>query len=273
MQRPLVTPLPDLGVLRASGPDARRFLQGQLSNDMDRLDASPGLRAGLHTPQGRVIAILQLFPDAGDVLAVLPRELVADVAAHLGRYVLRSKLRLEDASARYAVHGVEDAAGRRLVVVPAGGPVPDGEPGSADDWRARDIAAGLPQVRTATRGAFVAQMLNLDQVEGISLTKGCYTGQEIIARAHYRGRVKRRLQRFATADPTPLAPGDRITLGDGRAADVVDVAVPRDGRREFLAVAALPGPAEDSAAPDPALPRFDTEALPLPYALDEPGPR
>ena len=76
------------------------------------------------------------------------------------------------------------------------------------------MAAGLPEIRTATAGEFVAQMLNLDCIGGIAWTKGCYTGQEIIARAHYRGQVKRRMRRFAAAAarrPRPAAPGPPAT--------------------------------------------------------------
>ncbi len=77
---------------------------------------------------------------------------------------------------------------------------------------------------TATSGSFVAQMLNLDLIDAISLTKGCYTGQEVIARAHYRGQVKRRMQRFFTESTRELGPGERVQLGDGRSAQN------RDGR-------------------------------------------
>ena len=96
-------------------------------------------------------------------------------------------------------------------------------------WRALDIAAGAPQVYSATAGQFVAQMLNLDCIDAVSFTKGCYTGQEVIARAHYRGRVKRRMQRFETLLPAPLAAGDAGQLEDGRGFRVVESAAA--GRR------------------------------------------
>ncbi|MEN9704440.1 MAG: hypothetical protein RLZZ393_319 [Pseudomonadota bacterium] len=263
-----ITSLPDLGVLLVAGPDSRRFLQGQLSNDLDRLDAAPGLRAGLHTPQGRVIAVLQLLPAGEDVLLVLPRELAPVVASHLRRYILRAKVRIEDLSDRQPVCGIEAGNVRILTATPATDAAAPDRTGSAEAWHARDIALGLPQVYAATSGTFIAQMLNLDHVEGISFTKGCYTGQEIIARAHYRGRVKRRAQRFRTGAAVPLSPGDRVVFVDGRTAEVVDVAAPVATMREFLAVTALPGSTEEPSPADPALPRIDAEALPLPYALE-----
>lgn len=176
MNSPVITPLPELGVLLVAGPDARRFLQGQLSNDLEQLDARPGLLAGLHTPQGRVIAILQLFPSGEDVLAVTTRELVAPVAAHLRRYLLRAKARVEDVSETRRVFGLREESGRHLQVLPDSGTSPEGLPGKARDWAASDIAEGLPRLTAATSGQFVAQMLNLDHAEGISFTKGCYTG-------------------------------------------------------------------------------------------------
>src|SRR5687768_12982217 len=99
--------LADLGVLRFSGADAVRFLQGQLSNDVARLSVGQSMLAGYHNPQGRAIALLRLIqtPD-GDILAVLPRELIADVAARLRKFVFRSKVGLADESDNWEVRGV-----------------------------------------------------------------------------------------------------------------------------------------------------------------------
>jgi len=120
----------------------------------------------------------------------------------------------------------------------------------------------------ATSEEFVAQMLNLDAVGAIAFDKGCYTGQEVIARAHYRGRVKRRMQRFVASVPQALKPGDAGTLTDGRGFKVVDAVQRPDGRCEFLAVAPL---IEDESAPAISATssgeRLATETLPLPYPL------
>jgi hypothetical protein len=90
-----------------------------------------------------------------------------------------------------------------------------------------------------TSEEFVAQMLNLDVLDAIAFDKGCYTGQEVIARAHYRGRVKRRMQRFVSREPVRLTPGDSGQLADGRSFKVVLAAQLDDGRCDFLAVAPL----------------------------------
>ena len=318
--------LAHLGAVRVQGADALRFLQGQLSNDTSLLTAQRAQLAGLHTAQGRVIALVRLMVVGhDDVIAVLPRELAAPVAARLARYVLRAKVKVADASGDWRFHGlmagdagtaaprtanagapgeessvqaegdergalsdevhsqsqdgtsfvVGVAHGRWLVASPAGEAVAVVADGAArvERWRGLDIAAGIPQVYAATSEAFVAQMLNLDALGAIAFDKGCYTGQEIIARAHYRGRVKRRMQRFRTRSATSLTAGDAIQLNDGRSARVVEAIALGDGRHEFLAVTNL-GASDDpiGAAEAPAAPAqtaVDVESLPLPYALPD----
>jgi hypothetical protein len=150
---------------------------------------------------------------------------------------------------------VGEQPARWLLIAPsaeAAADLPHSTPAHREVWRQLDIIAGLPQVYGTTSEEFVAQMLNLDVVGAIAFDKGCYTGQEVIARAHYRGRVKRRLQRFRSRGPLDLKPGDGGELADGRAFKVVEAARLEDGRCEFLAVAPLPtaGP-ERSATSQP----------------------
>jgi folate-binding protein YgfZ len=276
------------GVLRARGADASSFLQGQLSNDVTLLRAGQLQLSGYHTPQGRVIALLHLTalaPD--DLLAILPRELLPGVVTKLCRYVLRAKVRITDDSAAWRLLGFQGhlpqlpgtalslpyGSTRHLVLVPEAHPtaIQLTATGTRDDWLACDIAEGLPQVYQATSEAFVAQMLNLDIVGGIALDKGCYTGQEIIARAHYRGQVKRRMYRFVSDPPCDLKPGQGGVLSDGRAFKVVAAVTLADGRCEFLAVThPAPAPAPDTEA-DATRTVIGARQLGLPYDL--PAPR
>ncbi|HYL02025.1 MAG TPA: hypothetical protein VEU54_01265 [Steroidobacteraceae bacterium] len=293
-----------LGVLRAQGPDLVPFLQGQLSRDVARLTEAHSLLAGYHNPQGRVIALLRLVRCAPDeILAVLPRELVAPVAHRLARYVLRSRVKLADATPDFRVSGLvaagpqpslpstlEGAArladsiavcvalkpARWLLLTPTASPLPiECAAAAPEEWQRLAVSAGEPQVYAATSEEFVAQMLNLDLIGAIDFDKGCYTGQEVIARAHYRGRVKRRLQRFVTDAALPLAPGDALVVSGGRAVRVVASAMREDGRREFLAVAPLaaesPGESPEEApgkSPgDAGAPPTTADPLPLPYSL------
>jgi len=251
---------PRFGLLHFRGADARKFLQGQLSNDVNALGAQQLMLAGVHNPQGRVLALLRLAAPAPDhIIALLPAELVETIGTGLRRFVLRAKVAISAETS--------DAALAALAAqVPAVAALLD------EQARARNIAAGIPQVYAATSGEFVAQMLNLDCIGAISFNKGCYTGQEIIARSHYRGRTKRRLQRFASVGRTTLAPGDTLRLGDGRGARVVDAVTLDDGRSEFLAVAPLELPVEREPMDGPeagAARTVDATALPLPYALPE----
>jgi folate-binding protein YgfZ len=276
--------LEDLGVLRFQGADARKFLQGQLSNDIERLSPDTLLRASLNTPQGRTLALLGLVASDADVLAVMPRELINTICTVLKRYVLRSKVTLADDSTAFRIVGLHatdvtapslqsgqlcrygfQADQRMLVLQPATAAADLHYDVSRDTWRALDIAAGIPYLSSALSGEFVAQMLNLDCIDAISFNKGCYTGQEVIARAHYRGRVKRRMQRLVTAASSALLPGSAGHLQDGRAFRVVDAVLRADGHCEFLAVV----PLAHNEEPDPhgETTRLSAESLPLPYPL------
>jgi tRNA-modifying protein YgfZ len=280
-----------LGVLRARGADAIPFLQGQLSNDVARARPGQLQLSGYHTPQGRAIALLRitaLAPD--DLLAVLPQELVPGVVSRLKRYVLRAKVQITDESAQWQIIGGQGtapalpdgalrlpyASSRWLVLIPKSSELPDtgAVTGTRRDWTACDIADGLPQIYVATSEAFVAQMLNLDLIEGLALDKGCYTGQEIIARAHYRGHVKRRMQRFISVAPCSLMPGQTGTFSDGRGFKVVEAVPVVDGLCEFLAVAnPTAGPdigaaqSDDTTAAATATPIITAHQLHLPYQL------
>lgn len=194
---------------------------------------------------------------------------------------------------------VEDsAAARWLVACPAdrAPPVPDSvfaagsdrtstsppaahwPAGDPQTWQRLEIASGQPQVHVSTSEEFVAQMLNLDVLGAVAFDKGCYTGQEVIARAHYRGRVKRRMQRFVSEEACRLSPGDSGHLPDGRSFKVVRAVRLADGRCEFLAVTSAAATAEAEpgtaapAAPPGAPPQQATllaRQLPLPYALPD----
>lgn len=299
--------LPHLGLLRFAGSDAISFLQGQITNDARRLAAGHALLAAVANPQGRVLAVLQLLPAADGVLAILPRELLEPTAERLTRFVLRAKLRIEIVGEALAVAGATTAAPLAAagLAVPA---APDGyretgligigcvqgdprrfwivappaelaarglagDPSDAarfeHDWRLADVRAGLAQITAATREAFIPQMLNLDRVGAISFQKGCYTGQEIVARTQHLGRIKRRLVRVRTRVGAP--PGASVRLPDGRVGRLTELQAAEEGY-EGLAVAPLaaataaddPTTDDAAAAADAPIP---AELLPLPYVL------
>ena len=265
--------LPYLGALRFTGPDSLTFLQGQVSNDTGRLAQNQGLLAAYSSPQGRVLALMHLLPHSSGIVAILPRELVVPSSDALRKFVLRSKVKIEDASELLSIagqHGTRDleSAGiatsqsdnayiethgigvapvnhdrsRYWVVGAAGELAKHGLARNSHhaeqiehDWRLADIRAGLPQIYSATREAFVAQMLNLDLLDGISFSKGCYTGQEIVARTQHLGRIKRRLYRLQLPEGEWHI-GQPLRLTDGRTGRLVEVA---RGSGAFEALAVL----------------------------------
>ncbi|HJS21416.1 MAG TPA: hypothetical protein VJ764_02070 [Steroidobacteraceae bacterium] len=282
--------LTELGVLRVAGTDAVAFLQGQVSNDVERLDRARTQLCSLNTAQGRVVAVLRLAVRPEGMIAVLPAALVTPVIERLKRYVLRAKVTLSDESTRWAVagllevgeltpliggaaaneevtvHTLPGATGRHLLVGPPAvlealaakfsGPM------TSDRWRLAAIESGEPQVYPPTSDLFVAQMLNLDLVDGVSFTKGCYTGQEIIARTHHRGRIKRRMLRYRVRGPAVLSPGDSVEI-DRRSGRVVEFAARSATESEILAVMSLEG----SPRVEPG--DLSAEPLPLPYSIPD----
>jgi hypothetical protein len=276
--------LQGLGTLLVSGPDARSFLQGQLSFDLTGLSPARMELACCNSAQGRVQAVTWLVERSEGVVLLLNAAMAESTLQRLKRYVLRSKVQLEANPARLCVfQGIEQ--GDEAVLPPRSHVEADGistiawpgEPGrvlllaAADHfgelpthdvaWHREDVRCGLPQIHAETHEAFVAQMLNLDLLGGISYEKGCYTGQEIIARTHFRGTVKRRMLGFRAACAPPL-PGSRVVSGGQHAGDVVDAAATPSGC-ELLAVINL-------AQRDQPLELASGVALeprPLPYAI------
>jgi tRNA-modifying protein YgfZ len=296
--------LDSCGLLRFSGPDSVGFLQGQVSNDVHPLAAGSPVLAAYSSPQGRVIAVLRLVPHSTGIIAILPRELVLPTLERLRKFVLRAKVKIEDAGASLAVagchgaqelqsHGVappaasgyaeQDGIGAARVSRDAdrywviGSPAQLAEHGFAGDaadaaraehaWRLADIHAGLPQIYAPTTEMFVAQMLNLDLVDGISFTKGCYTGQEIIARTQHLGRIKRRLFRLQLP-PADWSIGQALRLADGRAGRVIELAR-TDAGFEALAVLNIEAGVAGTAADDGPQAGAAVAATQLPLAYEQ----
>jgi len=296
--------LPQLGVLRFSGPDSLTFLQGQLSNDTRRLAQRHSLFAAYSSPQGRVLALMHLLPHSSGVVALLPRELVLPTMEGLRKFVLRAKVKIDDAGGQLEAAGQHagqllEAAGigvpqsstsylekddigvaavnhdpaRYWVIGPAEKLAAHGlagAPSAADgiehDWRLADIRAGLPQVYASTREAFVAQMLNLDLLDGISFSKGCYTGQEIIARTQHLGRIKRRLYRLRLPRGD-WSVGQMLRTSDGRTGRLTEVAPLGDGVEALAVLTVDAGNASPDANAEDAATAVGVTELPLPYSL------
>ena len=271
--RAAVCPLSHFDLLRVSGADAQTFLQGQLTNDVLQVTPTSAHFGGYCTPKGRLIADFLLMRTSQAYLMHLPGDSCAVLAERLRKFVLRANVQIgretglraigiagPDAAAllersvgkppRLPLESVQYPAAQ-LLRLPADAflaiaPPPNmaalwdvlarlATPAGMDCWNWLQIRAGIPWITEATREQFVPQMLGLDALGGIDFRKGCYPGQEIVARAHYLGEVKRTLC-FGHADGQ-AAPGHALLGADGRPRGMVVNAAPApDGGTDLLAV-------------------------------------
>jgi folate-binding protein YgfZ len=219
------------GLLSVTGAEARDFLHAQLTNDIQNLPADGAALAGWCSAKGRLLATLLVIPAPQGFLLQLARDLATAVAKRLSMFVLRSKVSIADESEAWAQYGVWDSQEVPLGVTWSGGqvavPVDDKRflrlqpAGSAslpceadeDTWRLLEIRAGRPLITAATQDQFVPQMVNLETLGAVDFRKGCYPGQEIVARAQYRGQVKRRMVRLPAPQGAKLEPGQDYNGG------------------------------------------------------------
>ena len=252
--------LSDRGLIRAIGPDAATFLQGQLTNAVVTLDEGAARLAGFCSAKGRLQATFVIWKAASDeYLLTCPASLLAPTLKRLSMFVLRARCKLSDASSDLQLFGVAgtvadvfldgaaawqtrrrgpanaislpDAAGvrRGLVALPAGVALDDADAPTMtlDIWRWLEVQSGIVTIVAETVDRFVPQMVNFELVGGIDFQKGCYPGQEVVARSHYRGTTRRRTFLF-DCETTPTAGQDVFVAGDaGEAAGTVANAAPR----------------------------------------------
>ncbi len=280
------TPLADWGVIRAAGADAASFLQSQLTQDVVGLDAQRATLAGWCSAKGRLLASFVVWRPAPDeVLMACSADVLPAVHKRLSMFVLRAKCKLSDASSELALHGVAGAAAtvapwrcaNGLIGLPAVrgtaralrvGAAPALPALDADAWSWLEVASGVPRIVAATAEQFVPQMVNFEVVGGVNFQKGCYPGQEVVARSQYRGTLKRRAFVFESA--AAAAPAQEIFHSADREqpAGMVANAASWQGRHLLLAevkLAALDGGTLHLGSADgPQLTRADmTYAVPL----------
>ena len=182
-----------------SGADAFDFLQAQLSNDLRRLENGAEMLAAWCNPKGRVICLLRVSRSEGGFTLILPAELADSVLKRLTMFRFRSKVEFAAALASPADLGID---------------------GPTDSWLLENLRAGRPEVWQAQSEEFTPHMLNLDLIGAVSFDKGCYPGQEIVARTHYRGTTKRRTHRFESAQP--VAAGAKVSDGERDVGEVLN---------------------------------------------------
>lgn len=306
-------PLSDFGLIAASGDDAASFLHSQLTNDVQTLDGSTARLAGYCTAKGRLLATMLIWRRDGEIMLMLPKELLPGVQKRLQMFVLRAKVKLRDASGDHAILGLagsidapalsailpqadnapyvqQDKENGSLIRLPDADGVPRAfwiteaaqaiaawpilaetmHAASPATWRLTEIEAAIPWVVQATQEKFVPQMINFEIVGGVNFKKGCYPGQEIVARSQYLGKLKRRmLPARITADNVAAGmevfaenePGQPCGMivnaergKDGETACLVEIKIAEAGNTA-IHLGAADGPAV----------RFQ----PLPYALPD----
>jgi len=217
------------GLLAVTGADARAFLHAQLTNDIESLPADKSIFAGWCTAKGRLLATMRVIPSPDGFLLQLARDIAPAVAKRLSMFILRAKVKITDESANLAQMGVwrtdwphpdvvweqnlvvARVADHRYLMVGPGlsGPCNRNE----EAWTVEEMRAGRPLITAATQDQFVPQMVNLEKIGGVDFQKGCYPGQEIVARAQYRGEVKRRMVRLPAPAGAELRPGQEFNGG------------------------------------------------------------
>jgi len=249
--------------IRVSGDDRVAFLQGQLTCDLEKVTPQAPALAGWTSNKGRLLCICWVIVWQDDFWLLLPSERRDAVAKRLGMFVLRAavKITAPDTPVWLANNSKDKPDDKSInscfydenfyLFFPLGTTAPglmlgtsaDADPAndsaSADRaWRAALIQAGVPTVYDATAERFVPQMVNLDRLNGISFDKGCYVGQEIVARTHNLGRIKRRMFAFSCPAGSSAEPGSEVFAGSELAGNVVD-AVTHDQADHLLAVMKL----------------------------------
>jgi folate-binding protein YgfZ len=289
--------LTHLGVIRAQGEEAARFLHSQLTQDIALLRPDQARLAAFCNAKGRMLAsfvVVARSPD--EILLVTSRDLLAPTLKRLSMFVLRAKARLTDATPEFELCGLAGSAAglseglapwgkrdsgpaqvvrlypadgqpRALWVAPARTPVPAGAVLTLQEWLWGEVRSGIAPVTAATVEAFVPQMLNYESVGGVNFKKGCYPGQEVVARSQFRGTLKRRA--FLVHADSALEAGQEVFHASDpeQPCGLVAQSAPAPGGGFDAIVAIQLSAAQDGrlTAGGPAGPALTL--LPLPYAL------
>ncbi len=243
-----VAKLNHLGVIRAQGEDAANFLQGQLTQDFLLLTQAEARLAAFCSAKGRMQASFIGFKRSPtDILLLCSRDILAATLKRLSMFVLRAKVKLSDASDLFLLYGLAGAAlknatekiadyagitlakadfdaislvnlypadgmARALWVAPLDTPAPAGAALTPEQWAWAEVRSGIATITQPVVEAFVPQMLNYESVGGVNFKKGCYPGQEVVARSQFRGTLKRRA--YVAHAEAPLMAGDELFAPD-----------------------------------------------------------
>lgn len=299
-QTPLLCFPAGFALLSVSGEDRHAFLHGQLINDLNLIKEPGAQLSGWCNPRGQLITNFLVVNTGTAFLLLFRKELLDYVLKRLNMFVLRANVTVEDITETTPLLGIANCEDPGLLDAgnsntPGAVSAHDGVISvclpdesqryllfgnvetqvakttalqqsltltGADTWSLLDILAGIPWIGSATQEKFLPQMLNLDFLNGLSYKKGCYPGQEVIARLHYRGEVKRRMQ--LVKSEAKLVEGMVIKSQDNNAGTVINSAIDSEGNAVALAVIDL-DKLDNNLYPDNT-PDTAIQVLPLPYA-------
>jgi tRNA-modifying protein YgfZ len=304
----VIADLSHLGLIQANGEDIQSFLQGQFTNDLRKVNPAQAQLSGWCSPKGRLLTNFLLWQHSGSYYLQLPAELQPAILKRLGMFKLRAKVTLHEAQddvVRFGVAGktaegllasqvgalpktdfgvinsddmlVIRLPGNRFeLVVPLNKAKPlwtalvkQARPVGCSAWQWLELRAGVPVITPATQEHFVPQMVNLEAIGGVSFQKGCYPGQEIVARTQYLGKLKRRMYLAHLDVNAPPQPGDELYSPelDGQASGtIVNAEAAPGGGYDVLAVLQI-GSAEGNDVHFKALDGPQLGLTPLPYPL------
>tara|TARA_B100001971_G_scaffold2376_1_gene1905 strand:+ start:1219 stop:2049 length:831 start_codon:yes stop_codon:yes gene_type:complete len=238
--------LDHFSIISISGADSTEFIQGQMTQDISAIGDDEARMTAILNPQGRVMSTALIMHWDDSIILVLNKNTADDLIDWLSRFILRSKVTVSRLEAHiyglnqnlaniesdsldlekeiFCLRSIETDAERTLLITKS---LHDFSKSSittmsSRNWQLADIQAGIPIIYKENIAKFIPQMVNLDLINGISFNKGCYTGQEIVARVQHRGKIKRRMFHISTQQSnTEIRPGTPVLLGDSEVGTII----------------------------------------------------
>lgn len=309
-QATVMCDLGQFGTLRVSGEDAQTFLQNLLSNDIRDVSTTRAQFSSLNSPKGRMLASMLIWRNGDDYLLQLPRDLCEPLRKKLGMYVLRAKVKISDTGNEIVLLGLSGADAQEILrkqfgelpqlplgfidaeqagilkfsdtcfqisTTAQGAPAlwqslsQHAQPAGSACWDWINVRAGIPVILPQTQEQFVPQMVNFELIGGVSFKKGCYPGQEIVARMQYLGKPKRRMHLAHIDSNEAPQPGDELFSADmeSQASGTVVNASPAPGGGYDVLVVVQLASRESQTLHWKSLQGETLQFLPLPYPLSQ----
>ena len=305
----IISPLSHYGLLAIDGPDTAKFLQGQTTCDLKKVDPTTSIEGGCCTVQGRLYSSFHLAQLSSEQYRLrIRKDIVEDTQQRLAKYIVFSKAEQNNLTDSHLVIGMKGPQAKANIETVFGGCPASANESLATDaaiiiclgdesyecwlsisdaemhwqalanqltaigsnhWELLTIERGIAEITALTQDMFIPQMLNQQITGAVSFTKGCYTGQEIVARMQYKGKLKRRMYRIGFSSDQPVQPGDDISTAQGKSiGNIVNV---NRNDQYFEALAVITSDQIDNSDLTLTKNQTNLEILSLPYAINTEG--